>query len=1007
LKGIPLLLSVLLGLGTLSAQGPGRLPLRTYGVEQGMASEVVSALAQDRQGLIWAGTEAGLHFFNGQTFEPYPGELPSQMIHDLLAEPDGTLWVATQGGLAQIKDRKIQFLGPLQGLPEGKVQALARDLHGHLWVLTGQGLHVENGPLRFQPAPALPNHEGATLLFAHPSQPGPWVLAGRSLWRWDPTASRWRSQELPPMDRTEAFLGLALDGTGQTWLRTSQNLWRRPGRGAWQLSRTRMKGGFSGSARLERDAQGWVWFDDPKGLWRARGEQQEVFADRAVVGRGALVDRDGDVWLRTQKGVARVMGAGRWRSHGTADGLPSPTIWLPVRDDLGRLWVATEEGLCVSDGAGWKQITRTRTLNVYLGPDQAIWATGSPGGTVHRVDLRSLGVESLRVDVLPVGRIVSGFVFDGEGRPWVADPTLGLARGRREGATWRWERVQVDGNELLEIRNLLAGPNGEVLVSHLKGVAVWKRGEWSHLSGLLNALPSAMAFHPQGDLFVAYLNRPVITRFHPEGTSYQRVEDLDPFIKRPQIMVFSLGFEANGRLWMGTSQGVGRLVPGRPETLRLFTKDDGLVTPDCDDGSLFIEPNRVWIGTTQGLASYRTDLPELPTTLHPPYFLSAGTSHQSLPLDAPLLRLPRGNKDLDLRFLVPSYRAMSHLSYQARLAGVDREWVPLEQPRVRYPSFHPGIYHLEVRGVTQDGGVGPASLLRFEILPEWWESRVALACYVVLGGGALFGLVKLRQIQLETRNRELREEVARQTQAVQLASQAKSAFLANMSHELRTPLNAILLYSELLQEDATDHGLLSIQADAAKIQGAGRHLLSLIDDILDVSKIEAGHMKLHVEEMDLPAFLTDLISALRPLIEKNGNHFHTDLSEAPASLKTDSLRLRQVLSNLLSNAGKFTRNGSVHLRVSASDHHIVFTISDTGIGMTEDELARVFLEFVQAESGTTKRFGGTGLGLALVKRFTRLLGGTIEAQSQPEAGTTFTLKLPLEGPPEEEGIQQA
>jgi signal transduction histidine kinase/ligand-binding sensor domain-containing protein len=961
-----------------------------------MTSEVVSVLAQDAQGVIWAGTEAGLHFFDGHAFVPFLGKLPSPMVLDLLEDPDGSLWVATQGGLARLHQGKVV---PEEGLPEGNTQALGRDDTGCFWVLTSRGLRIRLPQRAFAPAPPLPVAEAPSLLFAHPTLPGAWVAAGKDLFWWDPAAARWKPLASPPMSPGEVFLGVAVDGTGQIWVRTARRLWRQPEGRAWQLCRGSLESGFSSHARLERDSRGWVWFDEPSGLWRGRGEQQEHFVPRSVVGRGALVDRDGGIWLRTQKGVAQVMGGMRWRSYGTQEGLPSPTVWLSLRDPQGRLWVSTEEGLCVAEGARWRRVLSSRILSIVLGEDGTLWASGSPGGTVHQIDLRTLAVRSHRVSVLPVGRIVSGFALDGEGRPWVADAKQGLARGRQAGRAYVWERPAMDGLELKGIRNLAADPEGRILVAHEEGIAAWHRGAWSEVPGVFaKDQASNMVFSPQGDLVVSYMNRPVLTRHRLVGDAYQRVETLEPFTRYPQMMVFSLGFEPNGSLWMGTSQGAARLSPGRPGALRLFNTDDGLVSPDCDEGSLFVDKDRVWIGTSQGLASYRTDLPEENPPLRPPLLLGAESGGEALPIGAGSVVLPVGVRNLELRFFVPTYQLPGHLTYQARLAGVDSDWISLEGSRIRYPAINPGRYLLELRGVLENGTSGPPLALRFEVPHRWWESNLAVGCYAFLGGAMVLGLVRFRQYRLEARNRELAEEVARQTQAVQSASQAKSAFLANMSHELRTPLNAILLYSELLQEDASEHGLQGIQEDACKIYGAGKHLLGLIDDILDVSKIEAGHMRLNVEEVEMAPFLADLVSTLEPVVERNGNLFRADLSKAPARIQTDPVRLRQVLSNLLGNAGKFTENGEILLRVEGILDEVYFTVRDSGIGMSQEELQRVFQEFVQAQSGTTRKYGGTGLGLTLVRRFTALLGGGIEADSEPGRGTTFIVRLPIAGP---------
>ncbi len=990
----------------LQSQGPGRLPLRTHGVRQGMDSDVITALVQDAQGLVWAGTEAGLHFYNGRTFEPHvhSGELPSQMIHGLLPDSDGGLWISTQGGLARLYHGLTKTIGPEHGIPRGWTKTLGRDAQNRLWVLTTGGLRMESGHQTFSPVPGPPAAGNPSLLFVHASLPGAWVIADQHLWWWDPVQAGWQALPTPPLERDETFIGLAVDGTGTTWLRTPRQLWRRPAEGAWQLRRGDLKGS-SEQLRLERDSQGWVWFDDPKGLWRVRGEQMELFVPRAKTDRGSLeircslVDRDGGIWLATRLGVWQVLGGMGWRAYGTAEGLPSQTIWAATRDPEGQLWVSTEEGLCVSQGDGWKRILPTRMFNMVVSRDGALWTAGSPGGTVFQINLPTLGVQRHKVDVLPPGGILTSLTLDEEGRPWVADSRAGLARGRQEGSRWIWERVLLDGKEFRDVRNLFTDADGRVMVVHVGGVAIWHRGRWSQLEGVLDALPLNLVFDGRGQLLVSYLNRPVLTRYQLLDGSYHSVEQLEPFAHRAQTTIYSMGFEARGRLWMGTSKGAVRLELGRPESLRIFGTDDGIIFTDCNQNALFVDKDRVWIGTSQGLASYRTDLPEAPTLLRAPVLLSAQTNGKALPMDAPVMVLPQDSRNLDLHFLVPTYfRAQGGITYQSRMTGVDSGWVSLDQPRLRYPSLHPGRYLLEIRGRLEDGQAGPSLVVRFEVLPRWWESRLAWTCYVLLGGGAVFGLARLRQAQLETRNRELREEVARQTEVAHLASQAKSAFLAHMSHELRTPLSAILLYSELLQEDASEHGLMKIQNDATKIHGAGRHLLDLIDGILDLSKIEAGHMTVEVATVALRPFLADLVTTLEPVVTKNGNRFEAHLDRAPAQIKTDAVRLRQVLSNLLGNAAKFTRDGQVSLQVEAAGSTVQFTVSDTGIGMSQEALARVFDEFVQADTSTTRKYGGTGLGLSLVRRFSELLGGRVEVHSQLGVGTSFFVILPIDGP---------
>jgi PAS domain S-box-containing protein len=242
-------------------------------------------------------------------------------------------------------------------------------------------------------------------------------------------------------------------------------------------------------------------------------------------------------------------------------------------------------------------------------------------------------------------------------------------------------------------------------------------------------------------------------------------------------------------------------------------------------------------------------------------------------------------------------------------------------------------------------------------------------------------------------------ELKNAKESAESASRVKSAFLANMSHELRTPLNAIIGYSEILVEEASDRNDDASVSDLKKIQSAGKHLLGLINDILDLSKIEAGRMDIYLEQVYLTKLVDEVKTIVLPMIGKNNNRLVIDCPKNIGTLRTDLTKLKQNLINLLSNAAKFTENGEVKLslkRTSGDDgiKRIRFAVSDTGIGMSEEQLGKLFQSFTQADSSTTRNFGGTGLGLTITRHFCTMLGGTVEADSQPGQGSTFTMVLP-------------
>jgi PAS domain S-box-containing protein len=276
-------------------------------------------------------------------------------------------------------------------------------------------------------------------------------------------------------------------------------------------------------------------------------------------------------------------------------------------------------------------------------------------------------------------------------------------------------------------------------------------------------------------------------------------------------------------------------------------------------------------------------------------------------------------------------------------------------------------------------------------------------------------LIVLRDI---TERKQVEEELYRAKEAAEAASRAKTTFLTNMSHELRTPLTSILGYSELLKMRILDRGLPDFAADLDRIRSAGNHLLVLISDILDLSKIEAGKLDLYLETFDVPALAHYAASTVRPQVERNANTLEVHCPEDLGKMRADMTRVQQILFNLLSNAAKFTEHGVITLRVSSefkvlsseltednragltqnsdlkTQNWFTFEVSDTGIGMTEEQMAGLFTDFMQADASTTRKYGGTGLGLALSARFCRLMGGELSVESEIGKGSVFTVRLP-------------
>jgi signal transduction histidine kinase len=279
------------------------------------------------------------------------------------------------------------------------------------------------------------------------------------------------------------------------------------------------------------------------------------------------------------------------------------------------------------------------------------------------------------------------------------------------------------------------------------------------------------------------------------------------------------------------------------------------------------------------------------------------------------------------------------------------------------------------------------------------------------------GMLAISLNELIQRVAEYTEDLHEAKVAAEAANRSKSAFLANMSHELRTPLNAIINYSEMLQEDAQDSGSEDFLPDLEKIQTAGKHLLDMISDILDISKIEAGHVTLYLENFDVATMIEEVMTTAQPLVEKKGNALALKTKGELGTMYADQPKVRQILLNLLSNAAKFTEKGVITIGVermkieksrpakqnknndfqSGSNYTsqvLIFRVSDTGIGMTDEQLEQIFKPFTQADASTTRKYGGTGLGLTISQRLCQILGGEISVESEDGKGSTFIVSLP-------------
>ncbi|MCQ3974476.1 MAG: histidine kinase [Anaerolineae bacterium] len=1008
----------------------GRFTVYTHDPQNpdSISNDAVWAIYEDHLGMLWLGTRDGLNRFDRTTgkfksYKPDPANPRSLSYKDVIhiyEDKEGTLWIGTRDGLNKFDRETEQFTvykhdpANPHSLSNNQTWAIYQDRAGTLWIGTrGGGLN------KFDP-----KTEQFTAYQSDPDNPA--TLSGNNIWS--------------ITEDSQGYLWLGLENAGLNKFdpKTGQ-VTRYPANPDNPASLS-----HANVFEVYRDRAGAIW----AATWGGGVNRLDLGLQRFTLYQhipgdpnslsanfvnAIYQDQAGVLWIGTQNGgLNRFDRAANQMTHyqnapQDSTSLSANTVNFIHEDRAGVLWV------------------------------------GTMGGGLNKFDRASEKFTSYKNDPNNPATLASNNLTqiyeDGSGALWIG--TLGFGLDKFDPATGQVTHYRHDPNDPHSLAedtiNVLYGDHaGDLWIGTFRaGLDKFEAatGKFNHYqfspadpNSLSNNNVRSIYEDPEGVFWIGTSDG--LNKFNPATGQFSHYHMKDGL---PSSTIYGILADTKGNLWLSTGQGLARFDP-QAETFRNYDVLDGLQSNQFNPYSYYqSREGQMFFGGPGGLTAFYPeqirDNPYLPSIVLTGFLLF----NQVVPVgdDSPLAKpinelehliLTYDQSVFSFEFAALNYHIAQKNLYRYKLAGFDQDWSPASPQRLAtYTNLDAGHYTFMVKASNNDGLWNETpKTIRLTILPPWWETPWFSALVVLaIAGSVLAGFqwrissIKARNRELERRvrertlelrlsNEQLQQEISQRIQAeanllkakevaeqakasAETASQAKSIFLATMSHELRTPLNSILGYAQILKRDLT----LPRQRDGLNvIQQSGEHLLGLINDVLDIAKVEAGKIELHPTDFHLPSFVQTVSEIIRVRAENKSLYFKVETDPAlPQAIYADEQRLRQVLINLLGNAIRYTDKGEVTFRVSVvgqdnvkrsnverSDITLRFTVIDTGIGIAPEHLEMIFEPFKQV-SEIGHKGEGAGLGLAISRNLIKLMGGELGVTSEPGRGSTFWFEL--------------
>jgi signal transduction histidine kinase/ligand-binding sensor domain-containing protein/CheY-like chemotaxis protein len=999
------------GLGKTVVAGPGKGLWRNYPVTHELAVGTTYSVISDRKGYLWIGGSGGARRFDGQNWTTFTTKngLPSLEVQQIYEDRDGNLWFATGGGVSRYDGSSWKTFTTEDGLAHNEGKSILQDHRGHIWVGTSNGVSRYDGQnwTTFTTEDGLAHNRVWSIL--EDREDNLWFgTFGGGVSRYD--GKIWTTFTSEDGLVGNRILSMLEDPGGTIWVASAEtttsegDVSRYDGR-TWTTLSFPTKD--AGVVSMTQDRDGNFWFGGQMAVHRYDGQDFRTFnLEDGLVDVNVWSmnqDREGHLWIGTGGGLSQYDDRS-WTTFMTEDGLGHNYVRGIFKDRKGNLWFGTQGG-GVSRYAGRTFTTFTTedgladdtVMSILQDLEGNLWF-GTFGGGVSRYDGQTFTTFTTQ-DGLANDEVMS-IIQDREGNLWFG--TLGGGVSRYDGQTFTTFNTQ-DGLADDTVMSILQDRDGVFWFATWGGVSRYDPSADSPGAGTSGQAErtawTTFLSEEGGDfnrVYAAFQDRDGVLWFGTYGgvmrygpSQNKQAPGSKAALSEPKApgelswttyttedglaanWTWSIQQDQNGHLWFASGNGGVTRYDGR--TFQTLTQQDGLGHNSLR-ALLVAQDGTVWFGTHEGATRFR------PSPAAPPratvHTIVAGRRYQ----DITSLSIPSAPL-VSFEFSAMSFKTRpGGIVYWYRLKGYEEEWKRTRKQRVEYQDLPTGNYTFEVEAVDRDlvYSKTPASFA-LTIHPPY--ERIGFVSALIIA----ILLVAWQSVRVVRRDRRLRTsnlQLADARDAAEQANVAKSRFLANMSHEIRTPMNAILGYAQILQRKST---LAPDDRQAVEtIHRSGDHLLKLINDVLDISKIEAGRLELQPSDFDLQSLVQNLSVMFQHRCEAKRLTWSIDSPEANRiPVYGDEAKLSQVLINLLGNAVKFTPQGSVTLKVSAlPGHHFRFDVADTGPGISPDDQISIFEAFTQSDAG--QRVGGTGLGLSLSQSFLDLMDGTLELNSPRE-----------------------